>query len=73
MSEVSRMKTVCKISIFSIDERVFVKSEDRFNSISGRNVKITMRRSLSVWENFVSYLSTYARTNENERDLTSFF
>ncbi len=59
MTEIFRGTGVGKVLTFSIDERVFGKSEYRFGTISGRNIQGMIFRSWKAHAPFVSFLSIF--------------
>ena len=54
MPEITRKVRIGKILIFSIDERVFSKLENKFAMIMGRNIK---GMSFSRWLAMVPFMS----------------
>src|SRR6056300_1167718 len=62
MPEVTGRIRKSKVLAFSIDERVFGKSENRFGTIPGRNVKFMISIRLKVLVPFVSCLSIFYST-----------
>ena len=57
MSEITRRVRVGKILTFSVDERVFIKLENRFDIITDKNIK---GMSFSRWMATVPFVSRLA-------------